>query len=182
MADYFRFSCPQCGQRLKAKTDAVGRQAHCKRCGAQFDVPDPTTSKHDPSTPRTHEASLAAAETDPAPMVLKDQTSANYQPTPPRHKTPALTTPHKGCGRALGLAGFTVVVGCAVIGVTAYGIGNKGSATSSWPAETTGSPSRRPSDISHQKSAVVMPAVPPRPKPLSKSKASPRSPSGVGRS
>jgi len=178
MADYFRFFCPQCGQRLKAKTDAVGRQAHCKRCGAQFDVPDPSTLKHDPPTPRTPEAALAAAETDPAPMVLKDQTSDNYHPAPPSPRPPAFATSRKGCGRALGIAGLTVVVGCATIGVAAYGIGNKGPGANTRAADTTAFPSKRSSDISQKKPSVSMLVAPPRPQTLGKSKRSPTAPTG----
>lgn len=179
MADYFRFSCPQCGQRLKAKREAVGRKAHCKRCGAEFDVPNPATSQHDPATPRTPGASVAAAETDPAPMVLKDQTSANYEPAPPRGGPTPLSNQRKGCGRALGLAGLTIVVGCAVFGVAGYGIGGKASGTNGWPVETTASPLRRPSDVPHQKHALAQPP-PPRPKSVSKPKPSPRAPTGGG--
>jgi DNA-directed RNA polymerase subunit RPC12/RpoP len=126
MADYVRFLCRKCGQRLKAKREVVGRQAHCSKCGARFAVPDPGTLDDDPPTPSTPEASLAAAETDPAPMVLKDQTVDNYQVPPlvgPR--TSRSVAPQKGCGRALGLAGMTVVVGVgfllAAIRVFAFG-------------------------------------------------------------
>ena len=173
MAEYFRFACPKCGQRLKARHEAVGRQAHCKRCEARFEVPDPATLKHEPQTPRNPEAALAAAETDPAPMVLKDQTSANIEPPPPRRRTPVLATPRKGCGRSVGLAGLTVVVGCAVIGVAAYGIGDVGSGTNNWPAETTSSSSTRPSDTSQQSPAPVKPPSPSRTKNPGKSKRSP---------
>jgi len=113
MGKYFRFSCPQCGQRLKAKTGAVGREVHCKRCEARIDVPEPATAKHGP--PRRAEASFAAAETDPAPMVLKDETAVNYVPLGPRHATPGVATPPKGCGRALGLASLIGVAGCGVL-------------------------------------------------------------------
>jgi hypothetical protein len=142
MGLYIRFPCPRCGQRLKAKREAVGRQAHCSKCGAQFAVPDPGTLDDDPPTPSTPEASLAAAETDPAPMVLKDQTVDNYE-VPPLGgpKTPRFVAPQKGCARALGLAGMIVVLGCglaiAAIRLMAFGIGEHGSRTSSWPSVPT---------------------------------------------
>jgi hypothetical protein len=128
MGDYIRFPCPKCGQRLKAKREVVGRQAHCSKCGAPFAVPDPGTRNNDPPTPSTPEASLAAAETDPAPMVLKDQTVDNYE-VPPlgAPKTSRFVAAQKGCGRALGLAAMIVVLGCglafAAIRLMTSGIG-----------------------------------------------------------
>jgi hypothetical protein len=181
MADYFRFSCPKCGQRLKARIAAVGRRAHCKRCGAPFGVPEPADSKDDSPTPQIPEASLEAAETDPAPMVLKDETFLNYDAVRPGHRPEGFSPPRKGCGRALGLAGLTVAVGCTVIGTAAFGLGNNGSGTSIWLPEATASPPSRSSDVSQPRSKPAMPAAP-RARNVGKSKPSPRAPTGDGRS
>ena len=35
----FRFSCPSCGQELKAEEEHAGRPVDCPHCGAEFCVP-----------------------------------------------------------------------------------------------------------------------------------------------
>jgi type I restriction enzyme M protein len=37
----FRFSCPSCGQKLKAEEEHAGQTVDCPHCGAEFCVPQP---------------------------------------------------------------------------------------------------------------------------------------------
>jgi hypothetical protein len=41
MDDFFRFLCPTCGKRLKAKPQHTGKKAHCNKCGTHLVVPTP---------------------------------------------------------------------------------------------------------------------------------------------
>jgi DNA-directed RNA polymerase subunit RPC12/RpoP len=37
----FRFSCPSCGQKLKAEEEHAGRTVHCPHCGVKFRLQQP---------------------------------------------------------------------------------------------------------------------------------------------
>jgi hypothetical protein len=39
MNDFFRFSCPSCGNSLKAKAEQAGKKAHCTKCDVRLVVP-----------------------------------------------------------------------------------------------------------------------------------------------
>lgn len=57
-----RFNCAQCGKRLKAPTDYVGRQVQCTGCGAVQSVPPP-----DEIVPEALHAATATARADEDP-------------------------------------------------------------------------------------------------------------------
>lgn len=57
-----RFNCPQCGKRLKAPTDYVGRQVQCTGCGAVQSVPPP-----DEIVPEALHAATATGRADEDP-------------------------------------------------------------------------------------------------------------------
>ena len=49
-ASQIRFACPDCGKRLKAPADAIGRPGRCS-CGASFVVPGAGTEPRSEPTP-----------------------------------------------------------------------------------------------------------------------------------
>lgn len=65
----FKFSCPNCGQHLRAEMDSVGVEYHCPACQAEFIVPNPKsatslrleTEKWIPPPDEAHSAPVAAA-------------------------------------------------------------------------------------------------------------------------
>ncbi|HEX7446567.1 MAG TPA: biopolymer transporter ExbD [Pirellulales bacterium] len=61
-----RFHCPQCGKRLKAPTDYVGRQVQCTGCGAVQTVPPP-----DEIVPEALHAATATAHADEDPPRIE---------------------------------------------------------------------------------------------------------------
>jgi hypothetical protein len=145
MDNLFRFPCPNCGKRLKAKPESVGHSAHCIKCGARFNVPDPGTPKYDSLAPLgPPEAANATTENDPLPTVPKDEISDDVPPLvlTVRHRSTPLVIAQESYnrGRALGRAILFLVpiCGClfAIIGLAMYGDANKGSKSRNVPVET----------------------------------------------
>ncbi len=70
----FKFSCPNCGQRIAATLDQIGARGMCPTCSSPFDVPAPDGQSGARKTPppppplaQTHSAPSSGAPPPPPP-------------------------------------------------------------------------------------------------------------------
>lgn len=86
----FKFSCPNCGQHLRADMDSVGVQYRCPACGVDFVVPNPKSATslrledqlYIPPPHDAHSAPVSAASRATIPLPRPTRPAA--PPAPPK--------------------------------------------------------------------------------------------------
>jgi biopolymer transport protein ExbD len=71
-----RFACPQCGKKLSAPVDVIGKQRACPQCGTSVMIPDIAAAK-------TGTASAAPPPPPPPPVAAKREETPLMRPAAP---------------------------------------------------------------------------------------------------